>query len=806
MAFVRSFVQVQVLNGIGPSGFGHSTALRYIYRPERKLSFLVLFLYTAIVSAQDIFGFGENDEGPCGRWKPGDVDLRSFDLIREFHLDQFESSGRHVYSIEGTKNFQTAYRLENEANLTMRSIDAFPRGLPHQFSLECTYRTEAEPVSLWHLIEVTNEHHESQLTVTMNPGRQTLEIGLPSIEGELQVVEYHHSSLFDQRWHKIMLGVTNDFLNLWVDCQPVKDVDGNLNAPLEPRGRFDTNNGFVSISRYAETSLMEPESPLIDLQWMVMNCDPTRPARGTCDELPLYEVAHLTNRLPDGPEPKADCNAVCPPGYNGTDGAPGAPGSPGLNGEKGEPGINGRRGPPGPRGLEGPAGVSIRGEKGESGAVGAKGEPGAAAAAGAAVVGPPGLPGPQGMPGIGIKGDRGEQGLDGLPGQKGESIHGPPGLRGPPGPPGIGQRGEKGERGDTGFPGRDGISLPGVPGAKGEKGEPGVAVSSVAVRGEKGETGARGPTGIQGLPGAPGPVGPPGPPGPVSGDGLYATGNLGVSVPGPRGAPGSPGLPGPPGPPGQPGSSGGEMSTGSGRYFENFMSYGHRGPVGYTGLPGERGAGGDRGPEGIVGLPGAPGQDGAPGLQGLPGVTGQPGAPGLPGPPGRSVTEAEVRDICASVLRDQLAQITEGLIGPPGPPGESRSGRPGLPGKPGPKGDRGYQGPPGDRGYPGESGNPGLPGTPGDRGEPGLDGKAGSDGFGRDGPPGPPGPQGPPGAEVQGPPGRQGERGEPGKSGMPGLRGPQGVAGVCPNDCYMAAVAAAQSFRAANQQTKGPSY
>lgn len=125
--------------------------------------------------------------------------------------------------------------------------------------------------------------------------------------------------LFDQRWHKIMLGVTNEYLNLWVDCQPVRDVEGNLNAPLETRGRFDTNNGYVSVSRYAETSVMEPESPVVDLQWMVMNCDPTRPARGTCDELPLYDVAHVGSRLPIGEEPKADCNAVCPPGYNGTD-------------------------------------------------------------------------------------------------------------------------------------------------------------------------------------------------------------------------------------------------------------------------------------------------------------------------------------------------------------------------------------------------------------------------------------------------------------------------------------------------------
>lgn len=70
--------------------------------------------------------------------------------------------------------------------------------------------------------------------------------------------------------------------------------------------------------------------------------------------------------------------------------------------------------------------------------------------------------------------------------------------------------------------------------------------------------------------------------------------------------------------------------------------------------PGERGAPGERGPEGQVGPPGIPGKDGAPGLQGPPGNRGQTGLPGLQGPPGRSVSEAEIRDICAGVLRGDL--------------------------------------------------------------------------------------------------------------------------------------------------------
>ncbi|VEN51634.1 unnamed protein product [Callosobruchus maculatus] len=46
---------------------------------------------------------------------------------------------------------------------------------------------------------------------------------------------------------------------------------------------------------------------------------------------------------------------------------------------------------------------------------------------------------------------------------------------------------------------------------------------------------------------------------------------------------------------------------------------------------------------------------------------------------GRSFTEDEVRNICAAVWRDQLADLAGTLVGPPGPPGQSRPGKPGPP-------------------------------------------------------------------------------------------------------------------------------
>lgn len=59
--------------------------------------------------------------------------------------------------------------------------------------------------------------------------------------------------LFDQRWHKIMLGVTDSRAKLWVDCQPVKSIQGNIEYPLRERGQYDTHDGYLSIAQIANT-------------------------------------------------------------------------------------------------------------------------------------------------------------------------------------------------------------------------------------------------------------------------------------------------------------------------------------------------------------------------------------------------------------------------------------------------------------------------------------------------------------------------------------------------------------------------
>lgn len=50
-----------------------------------------------------------------------------------------------------------------------------------------------------------------------------------------------------------MLGVTEDRAKLWVDCQPVRSVQGYIESPLKERGDYDTQDGYLSIAQIANT-------------------------------------------------------------------------------------------------------------------------------------------------------------------------------------------------------------------------------------------------------------------------------------------------------------------------------------------------------------------------------------------------------------------------------------------------------------------------------------------------------------------------------------------------------------------------
>ncbi|KAM7364418.1 uncharacterized protein ACRADG_000925 [Cochliomyia hominivorax] len=612
---------------------------------------------------------------PCNVVRPGDPDLTTYDIISSYRFDEYQYEAQGVQQIVGSTGYQQAYHISEYSNMTIESSRAFPKGVPNEFSFECTFRLpQPQPVmEEWYLFELSDYEYHSQMNVKLLPQENTIEFSLPKYDGSLQTVTFEETEIFDRSWHKVMFGVGQDGIRLWVDCKPVPDKSGSFKAPLDVRGPIDATDGAFSVAKKCH----KQETVPIDLQWMIFSCDIDKPEHTNCDDIPQYgrygkgmsqyESTTPRNRYtPSTPvtwerEEETTLNPLDLKFAEPTSATPwilsstpnyligkdllacpeqcpqGPPGPPGPPGPRGLPGSQGLMGVPGS-----PASSFGRfesgGEKGEKGDRGNDGLPGA-----------PGRPGQPGAPG--------EKGMVGLPG--------------PQGPPGFGARGLTGE--------------PGLPGEKGE----------------------RGLTGLEGAVGAPGPVGPPGPPGPPGPSApLNPASYLPYPTPGMIGPMGPAGPQGPIGPPGPPGPPGPEVMTSRSidaaeirdicmAVVREYISEISDSLVGPPGPPGKRGVGrpGPRGPQGIQGEPGVRGSQGERGFPGVPGTPGSPGDMGPQGPPGEKGDRGE-----PGVGR-------EGPMGPPGPPGPEGRGIDGLPGRPGDRGEVGRPGEPGARGPPGEPGS-----------------------------------------------------------------------------------------------------
>jgi hypothetical protein len=150
--------------------------------------------------------------------------------------------------------------------------------LPEQFSFVTTFRNRnSNSNTRWQLIRITNTAGQPQFAVGLNPARNTIEFSILNYNGELQTLSWEKSDVFDNEWHKLHFGVFRDKVVLYVNCEPVGE------EPLQlVDSRIDLN-GNIMISKEADSQ----RTQAIDLQWMVMACDPESVERETCDELPV---------------------------------------------------------------------------------------------------------------------------------------------------------------------------------------------------------------------------------------------------------------------------------------------------------------------------------------------------------------------------------------------------------------------------------------------------------------------------------------------------------------------------------------
>lgn len=541
---------------------------------------------------------------PCFNYKPGEDDLQTIDFVRHYNLDVLgKQKIMKVSKVKGTNSMQIAYRLDKDADVTIPTKEIFPFGLPDEFSLVITMRSYKFPKNSWDLIRISDFKNGTEFAVTLNSIHQMIEFSYLNHENIMRTIFFSTPQIFNKNWHKIHFGVFAKTVILYIDCKKIQIDD--VRTELESRGTIDVS-GKISLSKLLSTNSTMP----IDLQWMVLNCDPTGPERESCEEIPKSAVSIKKNFQ--------ECKNFCVSFLNSTTDSSfileselqnrkefqGPPRIPGQKGEKGNPGTEGPVGP-----------------IGKTGAQGLKGDIG--------IQGPIGPPGPScslchsnvqfssmeknsfdSLDDFHINEKNMEKAFTDV-NNKFETF--------PTGAP-YGPKGERGLKGPIGPPGIDGKSgLPGPPGRDGPQGPPGLVenfmnvelVESICLRiiSEKiSELTELMQTPQNFVENRPRRRGPPGPPGP-------------------QGSPGLPGEPGPMGPPGLEGFTGSPGLDGQrgekGERGDNGISI--QGPIGLQGPSGNPGLNGKPGPPGRVGDQGEPGRPGQPGSHGQPGIMGPPG-------------------------------------------------------------------------------------------------------------------------------------------------------------------------------------
>ena len=214
---------------------------------------------------------------PCADYKPGEDDLQNFDMIRKFQLDVNLDGYPGVTRVRGSNRMQTAYRIDPTANLRMPTMRVFDQGLPEQFGFVTTFRNRKEARRRWHIMRITDSSGQPQFAVALNPQRKTVELSLPKYDRSLQTLTWDVANVFTKEWHKVYFGVFRDKVVLYVNCQligekPMDIIDSRIDL-----------NGEIVVAKEADSTRTIP----LDLQWMVMTCDPQSAERETCDELPV---------------------------------------------------------------------------------------------------------------------------------------------------------------------------------------------------------------------------------------------------------------------------------------------------------------------------------------------------------------------------------------------------------------------------------------------------------------------------------------------------------------------------------------
>lgn len=82
----------------------------------------------------------------------------------------------------------------------------------------------------------------------INGQTKSVAFSYKGLDGSLQTAAFSNlPSLFDSRWHKIMIGVEKTSATLFIDCIKIESL------PIKPRGQIDVD-GFAVLGKLEDNS------------------------------------------------------------------------------------------------------------------------------------------------------------------------------------------------------------------------------------------------------------------------------------------------------------------------------------------------------------------------------------------------------------------------------------------------------------------------------------------------------------------------------------------------------------------------
>ncbi|XP_078256095.1 collagen alpha-1(XXI) chain [Rhinoraja longicauda] len=250
-------------------------------------------------------------------------DEKGFDIL--VGLDIRKKASR----IEGSYHGKRGYRITAEDDLTEKTRDIFPDGLPPSYVFVSTLRFKRPATKeKWDLWRILSLDGTIQTAVTLNGEDNTVIFHTTQVVNDTQSVTFTSAlikALFDEEWHLLRVLVTERDATLYLDNKFIET------RQLEPiLGIFIS--GKTQIGKYFDKEATVP----FDVQKLRIYCDPEQNQRETACEIPNV----CDNSLDDIISTSSPC--MCSPGPPGSQGIKGEHGMPGKNGDPGKPGADGK--------------------------------------------------------------------------------------------------------------------------------------------------------------------------------------------------------------------------------------------------------------------------------------------------------------------------------------------------------------------------------------------------------------------------------------------------------------------------------